>query len=371
MKKLFLVLYMSILSCNPAMAEETIKIAAIFSETGEATSVSIEHLVTTRIAVNEINANGGLLNRKIQLIEIDNQSTALGSKQAALQAIQQDVVAVIGGSWSSHTLAMAPDLQKAGIPMISPTATNPGVTKVGNYIFRACFIDSFQGEILAKFAHEYLKVKNVVIVTNADQIYSIDLARQFTESFKALGNQVVAELDYVENMEDFKELIQKLSKFDFDAMMIPGYSRDSAQIIKTARKMGMDKVIFGGDGWSDLMPNYAKGYLNNTYYLTHWHKNLPDRKTAEFMKKILMQFDYSKVNAGMALSYDTVYLLADAIKRAQSLEKSKIRDALAKTTNFVGVTGAISFDEQRNPIKPAVMVRFQNDQSIMVKQITP
>ncbi|MFH2067310.1 MAG: ABC transporter substrate-binding protein [Pseudomonadota bacterium] len=371
MKKTALLFCLSLLFCNPVMAEEPIRIAAIFSQSGEASAVNIEHLTTARMVVKEINANGGVLNRPIQLIEIDNLSTALGSRQAALEAIQQNVVAAMGGSWSSHALAMAPVFQEAGIPMISPIATNPGVTAVGNYIFRTCFIDSFQGEMLAKFAHEYLKVRKVAILTNVDQIYSIDLSRQFAKSFKALGNTVVAELDYVDNMQDFQELVQDLSTYDFQAVMLAGYSRESAQIIKTARIMGIGNIFFGGDGWSPLMQNYAKGYLNNTYYLTHWHKELKDPKTRAFMKKIATEFHYSRVNAGMALSYDTVYLLAEAMERAQSTEPSKIRDALEKTSGFIGVTGNISFDEHRNPIKPAVIVQFQDEQTIVVQQITP
>ena len=211
----------------------------------------------------------------------------------------------------------------------------------------------------------------MVVLTNVDQVYSIDLSRQFISSFTSFGKKITAELDYAESLTEYKELIQKLSTYDFDAVMLPGYTRDSAQIIKTARQMGIGKVFLGGDGWSHLMMNYALTELNNTYYLTHWHKNLKDERTIGFMDKIVKEFDRSKVNAGMALSYDMIYLLADAIKRAGSVEPIKIRDALARTDDFQGVTGRIQFDENRNPVKPAVILKFENGQSRVVKQILP
>jgi len=352
-------------------AKDPIKIAAIFSMSGEVVAISIEHLMTVRLAVEEINANGGVLGRPIKLIELDNQSTALGAQAAAIEAVRQNVQAVVGGSWSSHALGMAKVLQTAKIPTLSPTATNPKVTKIGNYIFRTCFIDSFQGEMLARFVHEDLKLQKMVVLTNVDQIYSMDLSRQFIKSTRSFGGQISAEFDYIESLTQYKDLVARLLTYEFDAVMLPGYTRDSAQIIKTAREMGINKIFIGGDGWSHLMLNYAFKELNNCYYLTHWHKDLQDKKSIEFMDKIVQKFGRIKVNAGMALSYDTIYLLADAIQRARSTEPKAIRDALAKTRDFVGVTGRISYDKNRNPLKPAVILKFENGVSKLVKQIFP
>ncbi|MCP4673434.1 MAG: ABC transporter substrate-binding protein [Desulfobacula sp.] len=362
-------------SANPAFAQSVkpnIKIAAIFSKTGEAAAISEEHLIVTRFAVDEINAKGGILGRRIELIEIDNKSTALGSKQAALKAVEKSVVAVVGPSWSSHALAMADVLQQHGIPMVSPTATNPKVTQKGDFIFRACFIDSFQGEILAKFAYNELNLSSVAVLTNTGYVYSTDLAQRFINTFKTLKGNIAIELDYSEDLTDYSKLLKNLNTHKYDAVFIPGYTRDSAQIIKAARQMGVECPVLGGDGWSHLMFDYAPAKaLNNTYYLTHWFKTVKDPKSLEFVKKIQHIFEDSKINAGMALSYDTVYLIAHAILNAQSFDPLKIKDALAATKNFKGVTGSVKFGPGRNPVKPAVILQFKDKKSQLVKQYLP
>ncbi|THB77502.1 MAG: ethanolamine utilization protein EutJ, partial [Desulfobacteraceae bacterium] len=172
---------------HPVNSQSPIRVAAIFSMSGEAVAISIEHLTTTRFAVDEINARGGILGRPIELIELDNESTPLGARRAAMEAIRLGVSAVVGGSWSSHALGMATPLQQAKIPTLSPTATNPKVTRVGNYIFRVCFIDSFQGHMLAQFAHQELNAEKVAVLTNVDQVYAIGLSRQFIKSFQQSG----------------------------------------------------------------------------------------------------------------------------------------------------------------------------------------
>lgn len=376
--KRFLMVLMCLVSVaghdlSGARAEDQapIKIAAIFSMTGEAAGNSLEHLLSTRFAITEINRTGGLLGRQIRLLEIDNRSTALGSRNAARQAVSENVTAVLGPSWSSHALAVAPVLQKAGIPMVTPLATNPKVTQVGNFIFRACFIDSFQGKMLARFIRRDLKADRVAVLTNADQIYSMELSRQFIREIERLGGAVAVELDYLETAGDFTPLIDDLLKSDFQAVLLPGYTRDSAQIIRTARKKGVLVPIVGGDGWSHLMTNYATTELNETYYLTHWHRELTDPRSREFFKKITTQFTPSKVNAGMALAYDAAYLVAHAIRTCQSLDRDRIREALAATDGFAGVTGAIRFDKDRNPVKPAVILKFENQRTRVVRQIAP
>jgi len=356
---------------GPLCAKEPIKVAAIYAMSGEAATISYDHLLAVKIALEEINENGGILGRPIQLIELDNQSTALGSRRAAVEAVAQGANAVIGGPWSSHAIGMATVLQDAAIPMISPIATNPRVTQIGDYIFRTCFIDSYQGEILAQFVHGDLQVKTVVVLTNVDQVYAIDLSEEFIKRFKSLGGQVSAKIDYIENLTQYKGLIAEFSRHEFDAVILPGYTRDSAQIIKTARNMGVYKAFIGGDGWSPIMLNYASEELNNCYYMAHWHRDLKDKKSVGFTKKILKKLGGDKVTSGMALAYDTMYLLADAIQRAGNANPKKIRDALAQTKKFVGVTGRIVYDQNRNPIKPAVILKFENGKFVLFKQTAP
>jgi branched-chain amino acid transport system substrate-binding protein len=367
---LFLLSFIQMMTLGNASASgDVIKIAAIFPQSGEAMQNSIEHLVTVKVAVDEINASGGILGRQILLLELDNKSSALGARQAAHIAVKEKVVAVLGGSWSSHALGMAPVLQKAGIPMVTPTATNPKVTLTGDCIFRVCYVDEFQAKMAAKFLEEDLKVGKVAVLTNTDQIFSIELSQFFIDEFKMLGKMVTAELDYIETVPTFKGIVDELQNYEFEALFIPGYTRDSAQIIKTLREMGIKVPVLGGDGWSHRMLNYASWELDDTYYITHWYKELEDEKSKAFVKKILPFFEYSKINAGMALSYDAVYLLADAINRAGVAEPDSIRDALAATEHFEAVTGMISFDTNRNPLKPAVIITFENNKTKVVRQI--
>jgi len=372
--KLCLQLLQGILLCLlvvPAFSAETIKIGAIYSKSGEAKTISEEFLIVTRFAIKEINSNGGVLGKQLELLEFDNESTGLGSRNAARRAVQEKVVAVLGPSWSSHALGSAPVLQKAGIPMLSPTATNPSVTLVGDYIFRICFIDSFQGRMLAKFAKEDLKAQRAVILINTGYVYSTDLADMFKISFQDLGGQVVKMIDYAEDSTNYSEMLQALQGISYDVVFIPGYTRDSAQIIDKATEMGLQTTFLGGDGWSHLMFDYIGDGLNGNYYLTHWDKTLATERSKTFVKKISHFFNFSKINAGMALSYDTVYLLADAIIRANSSNPGAIQEALASTTDFTGVTGMVEFDRNRNPIKPAVILQFQDRKTVAVKILAP
>lgn len=208
-----------------------IRIAAIFSRTGIAASHNEPLVVMTELAVREINARGGLLGRPVELIELDNQSTSIGATMAARAAAKMDVVAVIGAHWSSHSLAMAPILQAAGIPMISPASTNPAVTLVGDYIFRVCFLDSFQGQALARFAYDDLQARSAVVMRNIDEAYSIALADFFLESFRRNGGRILADLEYRGNAIDFTASIAEIRHLAPDIVFLPGYTRDSGLLI--------------------------------------------------------------------------------------------------------------------------------------------
>ncbi len=200
-------------------------------------------------------------------------------------------------------------------------------------------------------------------------MFSIGLSKQFIKSFKELNGKISESFKYIENMSDYETLITRLAGCDCDVIFLPGYARDSAQIIKNARRMGIKKTFIGGDGWSHLMLNYAPDSLDNSYYLTHWHKSMKSRKSLEFVEKIRSVFPYNMINAGMALSYDMVYLLKDAIERAGSADRESIRKAIEDTDKFNGVTGEIKFDSIGNPVKSAVIIKFIAGKSEFVKQI--
>lgn len=351
----------------PAVAEP-VRIAAIFAQTGEA-FFGNELFEAVRLAVEELNRQGGLLGRSIELIELDNQSSALGSKRAAEQAVHANVLAVVGASWSSHSHAMAPVCQAAQIPMISPISTSPDITLVGDYIFRLCYTDPFQGGVMARFAFKDLNAHTAAVLVNANSKFSEGLAEHFIRNYTMQGGTLVLTENYLAKTADFTFLINKIKSLQPEIIFLPGYSNDSAFIIKQCRRNGISTTFIGGDGWTNEMYKYGGDIIEGSYYSNHWHPDSTDQKSRQFVETFNDRFGAVKV--GSALSYDCVYLLADAVRRAGSLEPVNVRNAIAATENFKGVTGRIRFDENGDPIKPAVIVKFSGGTSVYVKTVDP
>jgi branched-chain amino acid transport system substrate-binding protein len=370
---ILLSLFLSYWCVFPSPASEPIKIASIFAKTGIAAPVQIEAYEFINLAVEEINRQGGLLGRRIEVIEYDNQSTALGSKQVAQEAVKADVTAVIGASWSSHSLAMAPVLQEAGIPMISPISTNPKVTQVGNYIFRVCFTDPFQGKVMARFADRDLKAKTAVILTNISSDYSMGLAEFFKAAFLEDKKTVLWEGKYVDKTTDFSEILNKTKSLQPDVVFNPGYYQDSGLLIRQAKAMGIKAFFLGGDGWNEVKVMYDTGgeAVEGIYYCGHWRQEVPN----PLSKKVLNDFRHKygrDPTTEMILAYDCVLVLADAVKRARSTDRSKIREALAATKGLQCATGIITFDENRDPKdKEAVIQKIAKGSAVFVKIIKP
>jgi len=356
----------------PSIGEckDNIKIASIFAKTGAASDGGKAAIKGIRFAVLELNQQGGLLGKQIEIIELDNHSKALHSKKAAQQAVKIGVVAVFGATWSSLSLAMAPILQAAYIPMISPYSTNPAVTKVGNFIFRACFIDPFQGRIMANFATQDLKAKTAGIMINVSSRYSEGLAAFFRKYFIMQGGTVLQEVNYIPDAQDFKPDLLKIIQHQPDVLFIPGYALDSSRIIVQAKELGLSATLLGGDGWGTPMYIHAGSALNGSYYSGHWHEDVENPKSKHFLKnyqKVFGEID----NEGAALSYDAFLIFAKAVRRARTLEPFKLREALAATKNFNGVTGRISFNQNGDPIKPAVISKFGEKSAVYVKTVEP
>lgn len=357
---------------SPLFAADSVKIAAIFPVTGQSVVVPglRPHFSAIRLAVKQINDAGGLLGHPIELLEFGDQNTALGAKQAALEAIEAKVVAVIGATRSSHSLGMAPTLQAAGIPMISPVSTNPEVTLVGDCIFRVCFIDDFQGEVMATFATRELQAKTAVVLTNTSQKFSLSLARLFIEKFKKLGGKILWEGDYLGEAVDFEDQLAQVKKLQPDVCFVPGYDADTGFIIKQSREMAIESIFLSGDGLQELA-KYAGEAAIGTYCTSHWHRENQDSKSREFLQVYENTYPSIKIDPIAALSYDAVMLLADAVKRANSIDTPKIRTALAETQGFQGVTGEITFDANRNPVnKAAVILKLEKESWKYVKTIT-
>ncbi len=368
----FIILWLFFTVSMTAVAAETIKIAAIFAKTGDAeSSSSIYSLRGLNMAVEEINQQGGISGKHIEVIELDNQSTSIGSKIAASNAVKQNVCAVIGSAWSSHSLAMAPVLQKAGIPMISPISTNPKVTMEGDYIFRVCFTDPFQGKVMAQFARRDIKAETAAVLINTSSDFSMGLCEYFKGSFTQSGGKIVFEGKYLENATDFSDILNNVKKLKPDAVFLPGYLRDSSLVIKQAVKMGIKTVFMGGDGWGEPMIELAGDAVEGHFFSSHWHPDAPFPLSRQLMANYHRKYgEGEKLTRGLLLSYDAVMILADAIRRAGSLERNKIRDALALTKDFQSATGTITFDQNRDPLnKDAVILKFEKGKIVFVKTV--
>lgn len=347
---------------TPAYAAQPVKLGLILAQTGIAAKEDTPAIQAAQLAVEEINASGGLFGHPVELIIIDNKSTPLGAKKATEQAVRQGVIGIIGAFRSSHSLAMVPVIQKAHIPMITPPSTNPDVTAGSDYVFRACFIDSFQGRVMADFAYRDLRVKSSVVLTNITENYSITLAQFFRDYFNRIGGTVLWEGSYNGTAVDFKDILTRVKELQPEAVFIPGYARDSGLIVSQATAMGIKTVFLGGDAWDEGIVEYAGRALEGSYYSSHWHPDVPYAANDHLKKAFGKRFGNAHIdNMRIPLTYDAVLLFADAVKRSGSLKPSKIRDAIAQTKDFKGASGNITFDKDRNPLgKEASIMKFDD-----------
>jgi len=354
---------------------QPILIASIFAHTGKAAEENSPNYLMTRLAAKKINEQGGILGRPIKLIEIDNKSTAIGSHQAALQAIKAGVVAVVGPSWSSHAMNMAPVLQQAKIPMIGATTTAPEVTQVGDYIFRACYTNQYQAKVLAQFAIKNLHAARAAMMVIAGDVYSEDLAKQFEAEFKKAGGLISAKELYILSSMDFEKQLIAIRESKPDIVFVPGFARDSGLILKQARNMGFSVPFLGGDGWTALEQYpHIQNLSGANYYVSHWHHgntSPASKQFIEYIRKELGPNAMQGIDAGNPIAYDALSLVADAIRRAQSTDPEAIRDALSKTTDFQGVTGSITFDGSRDPQKTLVILSISGKTVTYEQAFTP
>jgi branched-chain amino acid transport system substrate-binding protein len=342
------------------------------SLTGDGASFGQSSREGTELAVDEINNAGGLLGgRKIKLLVEDDQSKPDEASNAVTKLVTQDkVVAVLGEVASRRSLAAAPVCQKYMIPMISPSSTNERVTQVGDYIFRVCFIDPFQGEVLAKFAYNDLKARRVAILKDIQQDYSVGLTDSIVKHFTALGGTVLDPVSYSSGDSDFKAILTQVRSQKPDAVFATGYYPEAAIIVRQARELGMKMPILGGDGWvGDALKN-GREALNNTYISNHYSGDNPDPVVQNFVKAYRAKFN-REPDAIAALAYDAVKVLADAITRSNSTDGPKLRDALSRA-DVAGVTGRLKINAKRDVDKPAVIqeVTYANGEVKFVYKAT-
>lgn len=356
---------------NQAPSNEIV-IGEFGSMTGSEATFGISTHNGVLLALKEINNAGGVKGKTLKLVSLDDQGKPEEAATVVQKLITQiKVTAIIGEVASSRSLAAAPIAQQNKIPMVSPSSTNPKVTQVGDYIFRVCFIDPFQGTVMAKFAHDHLKVKKVAIMTDVKSDYSTGLAKFFKEKFESQGGKIVSEQNYASQDIDFKAQLTAIKSTGPEAIFIPGYYTEVGLIARQARALGIKVPLLGGDGWdSEQLFKIGGEAVNGSYFSNHYTTDSKDPKAKKYRENYKKEFG-SEPDGLAAMGYDAAYVLADAMKRAKDLTPTAIRDALASTKAYPAVTGSITIDSERNTTKPAVVVQVKGEKNVYVTTINP
>jgi branched-chain amino acid transport system substrate-binding protein len=348
----------------------TIKIGHFASMTGAQATFGISTDRAIRLAIKERNAKGGVKGRQIELITLDDAGKQSEAATAVTRLINDhNVVAVLGEVASSLSLAGGPIAQKSSIPMISPSSTNPDVTDVGDYIFRVCFLDDFQGWVIAKFSFDKLKARKAAILYDQAQAYSSGLADYAEKAFKEMGGKVVTKQAYTGGNLEISSQLQQIKGANPDVIFLPGYYSDAGTIIRKAREAGIKAVFVGGDGWdSEELPKIAGDAINGNFHANHYAPEEDRPEVKNFVDSYHKEYS-SRADGLAALGYDAALVLFDAMERAPSLKGSDLRDAIAATKNFTGVTGTFSIDANRNAKKSAVIVEYKGGKQTMAARI--
>jgi branched-chain amino acid transport system substrate-binding protein len=352
---------------------DSIKVGEFASLTGKEATFGTSSHEGTLLAIEEINAAGGVLGKKIELLTEDDQSKAGEPANAVNKLISRDgVVAILGEVASSRSLEAAPICQQSKIPMISPASTNPTVTKEGDFIFRACFTDPFQGAALANFSTSELKATKVAMLTDVKSDYSKGLAKCFKEKFLANGGTLVTELDYNGGDKDFKAQLTTIKNSNPQAIFVPGYYTDVALIAIQAKQLGISAPLFGGDGWeSSVLLDIGKDAMNGSYFSTHCAADQGTPKMTAFVEAYKKRFAGKVPDAMAVLGYDSAMLLADAIKRAGTTESAALRTAIAGTKDFDGVSGKFSLNADRDAVKALVFIKIEDGKFRYAASVNP
>ena len=361
--------------CGSKESGDTIKVGANFELTGNVANYGNATIEGLQLAIDEANEAGGINGKKIELVSVDDKSEAAESINAATKLISDDHVrAIVGPATTGLVLAETQTATDAKVPIIAPCATSPEATvengKVKPYVFRSCFIDPQQGEVMATFAAKELKAKTAVIYVDNSSDYSKNLAKVFKEKFEAAGGKVVMEEAFLQKDQDFKATLTKLKTANADVMFVPAYYEEVGKIVKQAREMGINSAILGTDGWDDTKVVDIAGAdaLNNTFFSTHYSEK--DAEVQGFIEAYKKKYNRAP-NVFAALGYDAGKMLVDALKRAGSGDTEKIREALEATKDLKVGTGTISMDKNHNPIKTAVILEMKNGEKELKAKIAP
>lgn len=376
---LVLILLIGLLSGCTDSASKDIKIGMVYELTGNTASYGTSAAAGAKLAFKEINANGGVLGKQIQIVTADNKGEPSESANAMTKVITQDkVVAITGFTVSSCGIAGSAVAEDNKIPFVAAATVNPRVTvdektgKVKEYTFRACFIDSFQGTVGANFALNTLKKSKSAIMVDNSSDYSKGLAQIFKDVFTKGGGQVVVEEAYLQKDQDFKSVLTKIKAQNPEIIYLPGYYDDVGKIIKQARELGITVPILGGDAWDSprLVELGSPEALNNTYFTNFYSTQDTNPASQAFLAAY--KKEYNELPDSMAaMGYDAAYLLVDAIKRAGSVDSAKIREALAATQDFKSVSGSMNLSPTHDAIRGVVIIEMKDGQQVYKETVKP
>jgi branched-chain amino acid transport system substrate-binding protein len=343
---------------STAASATEIVVGEVGSMTGSEATFGTSTHQGIELAFEQINAAGGVKGKKFRVITLDDQGKPDEAATAVTKLITQDkIAALLGEVASSRSLAMAPIAQAHGIPMITPSSTNPKVTEQGDYIFRVCFIDPFQGTVMAKFAKDTLKIKNVAILRDVKNDYSVGLADFFTQTFTKNGGTIVVDQSYSAGDMDFKSQLTAIRAKKPEAIYVPGYYTEVGLIARQAKELGLDVPLMGGDGWdSPKLTEIGGKSIEGSYFSNHYSPEDQSPVVQKFIAEYKAK--YKIIPDGLAaMGYDAAKVLADAMTKAPDLSSTSVKAAIAATKDFPGVTGVITLNEHRDPVKSAVVLQ--------------
>ena len=339
---------------------ETIKIGVFLSLTGATVAYGISALNAFKLAIEETNATGGIAGRQVELVVEDDHSNISEIAGIVTKLIQQDKVqSLLAEPISTRAMVAAPIAQQHKVVMISPAAIKPELTMTGDYIFRACFTSPAEGEAIGAFASSRLNAKRAAIILDGKNDYAVVLAGFFSESFKKLGGEIVNEQNYEASDKDVAAQIKAINAANPDVIFAPGFYSTAALVAREVRRQGSKATLIGSDGWDspDLLQGAGDAF-DGVYFANHFWVNSDDPLVRKFVTDYTSRFGVSP-DAGAATAYDAARLLFDAIKRAGPADAVAIRDALASTADFPGVTGRITIDAHRNALVPVYILRIE------------
>lgn len=363
-------------TASQAMANaKDILIGAVFPLTGPIATYGQESVNGIKLALEKINQSP-IKGKVIKLIVEDNKGEPVDSANAVRKLIDIDKVhAVLGSVASSNTLAQAPIAQQAKVPLLTPASTNEKVTETGDFISRTCFTDAFQGVVMAKFAKDSLKKTKAVIVIDNSSDYSKGLANVFKAEYEKMGGTILGDMNsltYTQKDTDFRSLIRKVMRLEPEVIFLPGYYTEVGLFLKQSRQMGLKAPVLGGDGWDSPKLQELAGPegIKNNYISSHFSADDSDPRVQTFVKEYESRYN-SKPGAMAALGYDGILVMADALKRADSLTHDAIQNAIIATNGFTGVTGSITLDSNRNARKSAVVLETTAQGNVFKQKVSP